>query len=277
MEALEINQPIEPIRRLDKDLRLAARSLQPHEVRYVVDIYYQLQKQRIRSKNQLRAAAEQAEPNDLLLWVTDNMDVTERAIPRAMNEYVKSKRPGRWLLSVHGIGPVISAGLLAHIDPEIATTVGKIWRFAGLDPTVKWEKGQKRPWNAALKTLCWKIGKSFVMLRASDKDFYGKLYEERKTIEQGRNERGEFAEQAAASLQAKRYGDDTQARKHYEAGRLPPARIDMRARRWVVKLFLSHFHHVLYECHRGTKPPHPFVFEHLGHVDLIQPPGWPCD
>lgn len=56
--------------------------------------------------------------------------------------------------SIHGIGPVISAGLLAHIDIHRAVTVGHIWRFAGLDPSVKWLKKTKRPWNAGLKVLC---------------------------------------------------------------------------------------------------------------------------
>ena len=57
---------------------------------------------------------------------------------------------------------------------------------------------------------------------------------------------------------------------------LPPAHIHMRATRWVVKLFLSHYHAVGYEIETGQKPPKPYVFEYLeGHAHYIAPPNWP--
>ena len=87
----------------------------------------------------------------------------EGQIKRALEKYVDNHPVGSWLTSIHGIGPVIAAGLLAHIDIARAPTVGHIWRFAGLDPTTKWEKKTRRPWNAALKVLTWKAGESFVM------------------------------------------------------------------------------------------------------------------
>ena len=135
----------------------------------------------------------------------------------------------------------------------------------------------KRPWNADLKVLCWKAGKSFVMLRGSDNDVYGKLYDQRKEYESKKNEAGDYADQAAAALEAKNYGQDTDARKHYEAGHLPPAQIDARARRWTVKLFLAHVHHVMFEDHYGKPPPRPYVMSHLGHAHVIEAQGWPCD
>jgi hypothetical protein len=179
------------------------------------------------------------------------------------------------MLSIVGIGPVIAAGMLAHIDITKAPTVGHIWRFAGLDPTLKWEKGQKRPWNAELKTLCWKLGESFVKSSGHEASFYGPIYATRKKLETERNEAGAFAEQAAAALAAKRYRADTVARQAYEAGKLPPARIHLRATRYAVKLFLSHLHHVWYEVEFRMPPPKPFVISHMGHVDYIPPPNWP--
>jgi hypothetical protein len=266
---------LEPIRRLTRDLREAARTLTKSEARYLVDLYYTVQRQRIRSANQIRASKEAGEPNALLHWAEGNFLVTERGCKSALDAYTSSTVPGRWLKSIHGIGPVIAAGVLAHIDIERAATAGAIWRFAGLDPTVKWGKGQKRPWNAQLKVLCWKAGLSFVMQRASEKDVYGKLYEVQKQRYLERNEAGGFAAQAAEALVEKKYGEDTQARKHYEAGHYPPARMDMMARRWAVKLWLAHVHHVMFEDRFGTPPPKPYVVEHMGHVHVLGPPNWP--
>jgi hypothetical protein len=55
-------------------------------------------------------------------------------------------------------------------------------------------KGQKRPHNAKLKVLCWKIGDSFVKQQSRENDVYGKVYGERKRLELERNDAGLFAE-----------------------------------------------------------------------------------
>jgi len=154
-----------------------------------------------------------------------------------------------------------------------APTVGHIWRFAGYDPTVAWNKGEKRPWNASLKTLCWKVGQSFMKFRNHPNDYYGGLYYVRKQSEIVANDGGKFADQAAIKLL--KVGKSTEAYKYYKEGKLPPAHIDARARRWVVKLFLSHWHHVAHEVEFGRPPARPYVFDHLGHVDIMPPPNWP--
>lgn len=180
--------------------------------------------------------------------------------------------------SICGIGPVITAGLLSTLDVRKCKTAGHFWRFAGLDPTMKWEKGQKRPWNARLKCLCaFKVGESFVKVQGREKDFYGKLFAERKAQETDGNVRGNYAERAKESLAAKNFGKETEARKAYEAGHLPKAHIHARARRWTVKLFLSHVHHAMYEDYFGSPPPVPYVFSHCegDHRHYISPPNWP--
>ena len=166
---------------------------------------------------------------------------------------------------------MLSAGLLAHIDITRAPTVGHIWSFAGLDPTKTWEKGQKRPWNSSLKTLCWKIGQSFMKFSNQEECFYGHLYRERKAREIARNEAGELAEQAKQMLERRNFRKDTIARKFYEEGKLPPAHIDARARRYAVKLFLAHWHEVAYVAHYHQPPPLPYPIAHLGHAHVIRP------
>ena len=79
------------------------------------------------------------------------------------------------------------------------------------------------------------------------------------------------AEAAARVLKEKTYRKETDAYKAYIIGKLPPAQVDGRARRWAVKLFLSHVHCVWYFAEYGKLPPKPYVIEHLGHVRFVKP------
>ena len=112
----------------------------------------------------------------------------------------------RWMMSIHGIGPILSAGIMSHIDIQKAPTAGHIWNFAGLNPSIEWKKGTKRPWNARLKVLAWKCGQSFLKFHKHPLCVYGHIYAERKLIEVERNEAGLYAEQAAAKLEKYKIG-----------------------------------------------------------------------
>lgn len=263
---------LEPVDRLSKDMRAAAATLSRGEARFLVDAYYKMQEDRIRAAHQGRDLGRANEPCDVLAWLQQQSETLEHQVARALDAYSAADPVGAWSRSVLGIGPVIAAGLLAHIDIEKAPTAGHIWRFAGLDPTQKWGKGQKRPWNASLKTLCWKIGESFVKVSGKEDSFYGKVYRERKALEEARNERREYADQAADTLANKKIGRDTEAYKHYREGKLPPARIHARAKRYAVKLFLSHWHEVAYKERYGVAPPLPYPIAQGGHAHVI-----PCE
>lgn len=299
---------VEPLVQLSRDIRAAARSLSVDEVRFLVQTYYVMQGERIRASHRVGQLTTREAPHSTLDWLLDQFGRLERNIKSTLDAYTEHHAVGAWAKSLVGIGPVLSAGLLAHIDIERAPTVGHIWRFAGLDPTVRWQAGQKRPWNAELKTLCWKIGESFVKTSSRAGSFYGPLYVARKQREIERNLAGEYAAQAAEILATKRFSADTDARvwlsgsltteaarQYYEtppeqragvakklAGEpgsgtpmLPPAHIHARARRWTVKLFLSHWHQVAYYARYQQMPPKPYVLAILGHADEIQVPNWP--
>lgn len=259
---------IEPIQRLTRDLTKASATLSDQEARYLVDAYYMMQDDRKRAHNQVRALGESAEPHGVLAWLATQSETLEAQIKRALDAYTDGHPIGEWMKEIHGIGPVISAGLLAHIDITKAPTVGHIWRFAGLDPTLKWKKGEKRPFNAGLKVLCWKAGQSFMKFAANENCVYGHIYRERKAYEIARNVPGENVAAVAAGLA--KVGKATDAYKHYSAGVLPPAQIDARARRYAVKLFLSHLHGHWYEKHFGEPPPKPYPIAILGHAHMIE-------
>ena len=263
---------VEAIRKLTKDEKQAAVTLGKDEARFLVDAYYQLQDNRIRSDGQVRSMSKDGEPHATLQWLANMNRTLEESIKAALDAYSNASPVGRWMRSQKGIGPVIAAGFLAHLDITKAETAGAFWSFAGLDPRKTWDKGQKRPWNADLKVLCWKLGESFVKVSGHEDAFYGKLYKERKALEIERNEKGEFADQAAAKLEKFKIGKATDAYKAYSQGKLPPAHIHARATRYAVKLFLANLHCVLYFDHYGRLPPLPYAIGILGHAHTIYPP-----
>lgn len=264
----------EQVTKLTKQLRKNATNLTKRDLRYLVDTYEQIQKHRIRAGHQVKAAERDGEePNPVIIWMHQNYKKLEYYIKSALNAYTDADPVGRWAKSITGIGPVTAAGLLAHIDITKAPTVGHIWRFAGLDPTIEWKAGQKRPYNVKLKVICYHIGQGFVRNKNRSDNLYSRLYVARKQLETEKNERGEYAQQAEETLKKKRIGKNTDAYKWYSQGKLPPARIELRAQRYAVKIFLSHLHEIMYRVYLKEEPPKPYVLEHMGHVDKIEVPN----
>jgi len=266
---------LEAVERLSRDLRNAAKTMGVKEARYFVATYYDLQDYRIAAANQQRKLLEGAQPSDFIQWLNKNLATLEDQIRVVLDKWSGNQPMGIWARNCVGIGPVISAGLLANIDITKAPTVGHIWRFAGLDPTRKWQKGEKRPWNASLKRLCWIMGESFVKVSGNEKDIYGKIYLERKEYEKQRNDTGQLADQAheriARDKAAKRKLDPDLV-KLLESGRLPQMALHERAKRYAVKLFLSHWFEEAYRTHYGTEPPKPYPIAHLGHAHRVSGP-----
>jgi len=353
----------EGLGKLNKDLRQASLTLSDEEARFLVDLYYIVQEDRKRTFNQTRALTENQEPNQLVIWVGETMFALEKSIKYSLGKYAQTKKIGRWCLSQVGVGPVITAGILANVDIHQAPTVGHIWRFAGLDPTLDWlgkEKSRKlveevmgkgkkveekhivqigievnrkperiralaedpetkkmtrtslinalarRPYNVTLKTLCaFKMGECFVKTCNHDNAFYGRVYADRKAMEWERNISGELSDQAKEKLARFNIAKTTDAYKWYSGSitdeqaryylttgtlppaietegekvqMLPPAHIHARARRYAVKMFLSHLHYVWFKEEFKKEPPVPYMLQpEKGHTHFIAPPNWPCE
>ena len=264
--------------KLTRDQRDAARSMTEKEARYLVGNYYKMQENRKRSQNQLTAMEKAGEPHAIIRWSNENSKMMETQLRTVLGVFAEDRVVGRWSQSIVGIGPVISAGLVAYIPFNETPGVSNLWSYAGLNPQAVWEKGTKRPWNAALKTLCWKVGESFVHTCNHDDSSYGRFYVQWKQAEETRNESGHNAAAAAKILLTKNFGKETAAKACYGAGKLPPAHVHARATRKVVKLFLSHWYTVLYESTNGhPMEVMPYAIDHLGHKDFIPAPKWPMD
>lgn len=130
------------------------------------------------------------------------------------------------------------------------------------------------PYNKRLKLVVYKIGEQFVKISKRNNTLYGKLYKERKAIETAKNEAGEYADQAKHILASKKFSKSTEAYKAYSKGKLPKGHIDMRAKRWTVKIFLSHLFEEMYWEKNGVAPA-PFYTiadTRLGiHTVVIEP------
>jgi hypothetical protein len=294
---------------LSKELLKAGSKLKPSEGRFLVDRYYQLQDDRIKSEGQLRSLYKGEEwpdyikealknPATILEWMhTINMQLEEE-IKKALKKFAENNFMGKWAMEQCGIGPVLSAGLLVHLEIEQAPTAGHLWSYAGFDPTREWKKGEKRPFNAKLKTLCFKIGESFVKVKSRDQDIYGKIYQDRKALEMSRNKQGLFAEQAKEM--AKKFKANKSVSYDWYSGKvtteaykeflkkkeasslakpktvgegegihmLPPGHIHARARRYAVKMLLSDWHEIAYQDHYKKERPLPFPVAHLGHAHV---------
>ena len=129
----------------------------------------------------------------------------------------------------------------------------------------------KPPYNKELKMLCWKIGESFVKVSGKEESLYGRIYKERKAFEESKNEQLDYKDQALAKLEKNNIGKTTEAYKSYSAGKLPPSHIASRAKRYAVKIFISHLYDEMYKHEFKKEPVRAYVFEHLGHVDVIPP------
>jgi hypothetical protein len=341
----------EPIAKLSREARASAVGLDRTEARDLVETYYRWQGHRIALRAQQRELVASGRSAALVAHLAEQVEVLEKQMTSALKAWVEARPEGRWALDQKGIGPVLAAGLSAHVDIARTPTVGNLWSFAGLNPNTVWLGAVKaaamvrevlpagvrvvtpaqldevaarvnrkpdallraaitsakfrrdddddngndapvevaddititpkmleralafRPYNADLKVLCWKIGDSFVKQSNRHDAYYGSIYRRRKTQEVERNDARAFADQAAATLRDRRIVDKT-LRATYEDGKLPAGRLDLRARRYAVKLFLAHWWTVAYVAHFHTEPPAPYPIAYLGHAHVIEvPPG----
>jgi len=292
------------IARLNRDLVVAARTMGDDEARYLVQSFYIMQEDRKRTESQVRSLGD--EPHIVIQWLAEKNRLLEQQIARALDAYTAGHMMGGYMRGIYGIGPVLAAGLLAHIymgrwcfichgrtqhqheqrmaDKKLklikhtwqpvhsVPTAGHLWSYGGIagDNQRPWVKGQRRPFNAEFKTLLWKCGQSFMKFSNIEACYYGDVYRRRKAYEVANNEAGRLAHRAAESLP--HFKPTTESYTYYVRCLLPPAHIDARARRYAVKLFLSHLQAVWYQRVFHEPAPKPYAIAYLGHAHYLPPP-----
>lgn len=259
------------VKRLSHQLVRTGAEIGREEARLLLNAHQTVQRNRQAIERQLCGTGDSPRCHELVHWLIDQDRLIAKQLKKALDKWSDGVPPARWAKGIVGIGPVMAAGLAVHIDVAHHPTAGDVWAYAGLNPQQEWKPGTRRPWNADVRKLAFQIGESFVRTAGKPNDFYGKLFLERKEREQAANEAGEFAAQAAAALPGVH---DAEARRWYEQGKLPPSHIHARARRWAVKLFLSHYHHVAWTVVHGTPPAEPYALAVLAGANYIEPPNF---
>lgn len=68
-------------------------------------------------------------------YIADEAHRMEGVVEKMMKKHlVEIPVYNDWLSKVKGVGPISAGWILGEIDIEIATTVSKIWQFAGMNP-----------------------------------------------------------------------------------------------------------------------------------------------
>ena len=159
----------------------ASVNIEWSHVRSVVDSYYDLQRLRIAVEHRIRKLTERGIAADVhgteLTQLHRTLEHEESSLVVSLDTATKDHPMRLWLRGQRGIGPVLSAGLLAYFDPARAPHISSFWKFAGMSPDAKLEKGKKAPYSQGAKVLCWKVGHSFIM---SSNPEYTLIYRQKK-------------------------------------------------------------------------------------------------
>jgi len=248
--------------------------LNESDARILIGVYYSIQRERISINNKAKAAQRAGRSGMVFRFILAQLEQIEYQIMTLLKKFVAQDEAASWAMSQHGVGPVTAAALAAYVDMDVARCASSVWSYAGLSPGQRRQKGQKTNFNVRLKMVMWNLGESFVRNHKSDKCYYGHIFSERKEYETIKNERGDYADQAAEILKTRTFNndDDNTVRQAYEAGKLPLSHIHERSKRYAVKLFLAHYFEVAYRIHHGEDPPNPYAIEYLGHVHRIPVP-----
>ena len=140
-ETMELFAPlVEHTSKLTKDEKEEIREASNDKsvVRYLVDQYYQSQAYRITNENQLRALRQGYDNADALQYKfiergLDNSRVNELFNKNCMDIVTDTIDVCRWMKSITGIGPVISAYLYAVFDVTKGRYNTDFLSYAGLN------------------------------------------------------------------------------------------------------------------------------------------------
>lgn len=136
-------------------------------------------------------------------------------------------------------------------------TVSKFWAWWGLHvvdgKAPRRSRGNTINWNSALRTLAWKIGKQFILQGEDYREIYDE-YKEKLTKDR---------------LPIGKCSQYQECLENLKKRKKPACKghIDAMARRYAVKMFLSHLW-IRWRKMEGLPVREPYVIDKLGHTSM---------
>lgn len=176
---------------------------------------------------------------------------SEKAIVKVIRKWLPTKDIyGKFLHDVRGIGPILAAAIISTVERHSETygtgiekyaNISKLWSAWGVGvydgERQRRVSGKKVNYDPFMKTICWKIGESFV----KSGGYYREQYDRFRKQE---DEKNPDKQKLPAKLKKELESDDHKVRAKalkeadkYEG--LFPAHKHERAKRKTVKLFLA--------------------------------------
>jgi transposase len=212
----------------------------------------QIQKARIQFSNRLAAlenatddAGDSQQHIVVMRWL-DVFQTLEEQLDRDITAHVKRYPIFEEMSGIRGIGPILSAKILAMIDIERANNISALWRYAGYavydGQRERKVKGRTLHYNIRLKSTLYVLAGSFLKCNSP----YRQIYDS--------------------------------AKAHYQAARPEWSKLQIHyaAIRKMMKIFLSHLW-LRWRVLENLPTTEPYVFVHLsGHSDYLPPEdfGW---
>jgi len=262
-------------------------------LRQLVSSYYGIQKVRVAMGNRTMAIVKEYGETEHTKMLKDVYDISEK-IEKTIVKYIRSivkEFPiyTQWLKYVVGVGDVLAAGLIAGIKtPARFSNISKLWHYCGQHvvdgEAPSRQRGAKVDWNPFMRTLCWKLGESFV----KTKGFYRSAYDRFRGEEERKNEEGIIRpidkcvgyiprDDKVVEIVGDKPLTKSKIEKLKKMGYaelrvgMTKAHIHARAKRKTVKLFLAHLWHKWREI-EGLPITKPYAHTLLGHSDFVEPP-----
>lgn len=195
--------------------------------KFLARTYLDVQHLRVAIDLRMQKAQQVTSETDELERLISQFKGMEKGILKQIVEKNKNSELYAWCKATKGLGDVAFTTFLGFIDPQYATTVGKIYAWLGLVPKAQLaNKGQK--FNHEIKGRIWLLARNVIMAKDP---YYYPLYKQKKEYLTTRPDLDKTA-------------------KGYKG------HIDNLAKRWLMKILISHAWEILRKAEGLTINPH---------------------
>ena len=236
--------------RLDKEQQYG-----PRTVRKKVMVPDPEEKQRIEdSANQISQEVMQRTGYKVLADHAKRQRKEEELMLKQAKEIFQGSELWAWCERVKGLGEVAALTLLSYVNPEIASSAGKVWKYTGWTPDAKLRAGQQGSFAPGAKGRIYVLANN-VFIQTDP--YYRKIYDLKKEYYENRPD-----------ILAEKETNKKSWKKH----------VHLRAFRFMLKIILSHALEIIRQeeglefprPHRWYIPIKPDVTQEPQYLELLR-------